>query len=55
MPPITVRSSRRRRGPPAKSRQYDGIPGVGEEISGRAQTAIGDEFVVFDSELSRVR
>lgn len=29
----------------AKSRQRNGIPGVGEEIGGRAQTAVGDQLV----------
>lgn len=29
----------------AKSRQHDGIPGVGEEIGGRAQTAVSDQLV----------
>ena len=29
----------------AKRRQYNGIPGMGEEIGGRAQTAIGDQLI----------
>lgn len=29
----------------AKSRQHNGIPGVGEEIGGRAQTAVSDQLI----------